>query len=390
VKAWETQPLGDVCDVKSGGTPSRKRPEYYGGDIPWVKIGDMLQGHITYTEEMITQEGLARSAAKLLPSGTVLLSIFATIGRTAVLEIDAATNQAIAGITPRDSGVLLPDYLRRFLDHAASGLARQGRGIAQANINLEILRSLPVPLPPLREQRLIADVLNRADELQTRRRATFGQLEALKQSIFHDMFGDPRDNPYGWPVNDLRDLSLIAGQYGAGVPSIEFDPRLPRYIRITDVSESGDLTENPVSPARAPSEWERHRLQPGDILFARSGATVGKVYLHRENFDAVFAGYFVRFRPDPERLLPEVLFHFTRTSLYRGWVANKQRAVAQPNINAKQYGDLAIPVPPIALQKEFVNRIVGIGETEKTQKTSSLVMSQLFSSLRDQAFAGAL
>lgn len=144
--AWPCVPLGELCDVVSGGTPPRTNPSHFGGEVPWVKIGDMRQGAIRTTEETLSASGLAACAAKVLPRNTVLLSIFATIGRTAVLAVDAATNQAIAGITPRDDR-LDRAFLRRFLDTAAPSLGRQSRGVAQANINLSILRALPVPLP---------------------------------------------------------------------------------------------------------------------------------------------------------------------------------------------------------------------------------------------------
>ena len=116
--------LGDVCDIAAGGTPSRSVTEYFDGDIPWVKIGDLAQGTVTSTAERITQSGLEGSAAKVFPAGTVLMSIFATIGRTAVLGIDAATNQAIAGITPRDPRRLDSVYLRHYFDSITANLVK--------------------------------------------------------------------------------------------------------------------------------------------------------------------------------------------------------------------------------------------------------------------------
>jgi type I restriction enzyme S subunit len=244
----------------------------------------------------------------------------------------------------------------------------------------------------LREQRRIAEILDKADALRAKRRAALAQLDTLTQSIFLDMFGDPATNPKGWSLAPLAELCRVAGEYGAGLASQAYDPSLPRYIRITDITDRGQLTNDPVSPAGQPTEWESYSLEPGDILFARSGATVGKTYLHREsNGQCVFAGYLIRFRTRQDRLLPEFLFQFTRTAAYRSWVGVRQRVVAQPNINAKQYGyELLVPCPPVELQERLTECLRSIGRLEATQGAAIAKADALFASLQHHAFRGEL
>ena len=176
-------PLGDLADVVAGGTPRRSETSHFDGDIPWVKIGDMLQGRIVKTEECLTRAGLNSSSAKVLPAGTLLFSIFATIGRTAILDIDAATNQAIAGVLIRDSSKMEVQFLRRYLEFASAGIANQGRGVAQANINLTMLRSHTVPLPPLERQQRFKGILDEVETLGAMHRQALTSLDALFASL---------------------------------------------------------------------------------------------------------------------------------------------------------------------------------------------------------------
>jgi type I restriction enzyme, S subunit len=151
-----------------------------------------------------------------------------------------------------------------------------------------------------------------------------------------------------WPTATLGELSTSPGQYGTGLSSRDWQTGDPRYIRITDINDGGRLNPNKVAPSGDPTEWRKAVLRDGDLLFARSGATVGKTYLHTESHEeAVYAGYLIRFRLDLKRVVPRFVFWFTHSDTYRSWVDATKQAVAQPNINAKQYATLPIPVPPL-------------------------------------------
>jgi hypothetical protein len=112
----EIKTLGEICEIISGGTPSRARAEFWkDGDIPWIKIGNVKGKYINKSDEYITKLGLENSAAKILPIGTILYSIFATLGETGILSIEACTNQAIAGIIIKDKIQVSTEYLYYFL-----------------------------------------------------------------------------------------------------------------------------------------------------------------------------------------------------------------------------------------------------------------------------------
>lgn len=156
--------VGGVCkQIKSGGTPPRNKVEYFrNGNTLWVSIGDMKQKYIRDTKEKITDEAVENSSVKKLPKGTVLISIFATLGEVAILEKEATTNQAIAGLVV-DGAKIDNEYLYYVLKNKKEYIQSLGRGIAQKNINLSILKAVKIPLPPLSEQKKIVAKLQKED-----------------------------------------------------------------------------------------------------------------------------------------------------------------------------------------------------------------------------------
>jgi len=172
---WQYEDLANLCDeIKTGGTPSRANPAYFKGNIPWVKISDLKElNYVCETEEKITEEAIRNSNAKKLPKGTVLISIFASIGTVSILGIEACTNQAIAALMPKKSKIL-GEYLLYFLHTLKPHYAQKARGIAQKNINLDIMKAVKVPVPPLEVQDLIVKKINT-------RKIAISELEKAKE-----------------------------------------------------------------------------------------------------------------------------------------------------------------------------------------------------------------
>jgi type I restriction enzyme S subunit len=161
--------LGDAFKVRTGGTPSRANPSYWGGEVPWIKTGEVNYRDIYDSEEKISELGYQNSAAKLIPGNSVLMALYGqgpTLGRVAHLRVEAAVNQACAAILPN------PDFNMRFLYHYLAGqyveVRRLARGASQPNINALIVKDFIVPAPPLLEQDAIAVELDRHLKTQER------------------------------------------------------------------------------------------------------------------------------------------------------------------------------------------------------------------------------
>ncbi|MBB2681746.1 UNVERIFIED_ORG: type I restriction enzyme S subunit [Rhizobium esperanzae] len=185
--------MGEIGEWSSGGTPSRARPDYYGGDIPWVKTGDLEDRVLLDTPEKITQAGLRNSSAKLFPSGTLLIAMYgATIGKTALLGIPAATNQACAAFVPSYHSKELVPFLWKFAIANKPRFIAAGQGGAQPNISQTLIKQFPINIPPLAEQRRIVAKLDALNANSSRACIELARIKTLvsryKQAVLSKAF----------------------------------------------------------------------------------------------------------------------------------------------------------------------------------------------------------
>lgn len=192
------------------------------------------------------------------------------------------------------------------------------------------------------------------------------KMALYNQSVQHALY----------PMVKLKSLLLSKPQYGANEASITRDNNeQPRYIRITDIDENGLISPDELGATVANLD-DKYILNENDIVIARSGATVGKAYIHKNlPYTCVYAGYLIRFIVDSKKILPDYLFAYTQLNTYKEWVNAIQRPSAQPNINAEEYQSLEIPLPNLSKQQE----IVGYINTAYAQKRAKEVEAQQLS-----------
>jgi type I restriction enzyme, S subunit len=164
-------------------------------------------------------------------------------------------------------------------------------------------------------------------------------------------------NSLPWSSVPLISLCLNKGEYGSGAAALNYDSSLPRYVRITDITDDGRLSATSHASITE-RDAEGYILREGDFLFARSGATVGKTYLYKSvDGRCAHAGYVIKFQLNPQKCDARFVAHWTHSNSYWTWVKRTLRQGAQPNINAEEYAGVQVPNPPLNEQSRIADML---------------------------------
>lgn len=409
-ESWEWVRLNDISSITSGGTPARTNSSFWNGNIPWVKIGDIRNKYISTTEEKISEQGLNSSSAKIFPKGTILYTIFATIGTVGILNIDAATNQAVAGVT--FFGEYSRDYMYYVLIGLKDILVSKGKGMAQMNINLTILKNTPIPIPPIAEQKRIVEKIEelmpliedygKAEEQLSKLNAEFP--DKLRKSILQQAVQgklterDPADEPASEllkRINSEKEALIKAGKIKKEKPlpsfsndempfdipetwewvqlgmvvSIRGGKRMPKgrelitsptehiYVRVTDMQNGTILADDlHYVPNDVYPKIKDYTIKKDDVYLVIVGSTIGKTGLVPDMFDGM------NLTENAVRLIPilidkKYLFTMLSTEFVLSQMMSRVKHEGQPKLAIERLRTTIIPLPPLSEQKRIVKRV---------------------------------
>ncbi|TKC01403.1 restriction endonuclease subunit S [Pedobacter cryotolerans] len=363
---WRWVTIGRICVTSSGGTPDRKNFNYFKGDIPWVKSGELKYDVILKAEEYISKEALRSSSAKLFPKGSLLIALYGnTVGRMAFLGIDAATNQAIASIT---TFLINSKYVYYYLMSSNNALLSKREGSAQPNISQKVLNDFPFPLAPVEEQNRIVDKI---EELFSEIDKNIAQFKISERKTKH-IKSKLLDNYYkkhGAVDKSLSSLTLSV-DYGFTAKSYTGakDNNSIFYLRITDIQNGKiDWEKVPYCDANI-EDLKKYQILENDILFARSGNTVGKTVLVKNPPKSLYASYLIRIRCDIQKILPEYLSFFFQSNLFWTQINDGVTGIGQPNFNGSKVSELKIPVVSLEEQQKIIMHVEhNFAEVDKLQ-----------------------
>ena len=243
---------------------------------------------------------------------------------------------------------VLSKYLNLYLYLNQELVYSCGRGVAQKNIDMNAFNAIPIPLPPLEIQQKIVDEIETIEKNNKELTQNVRNINQKIQKIIANVYSN-------YTLQKLAKYTENP-QYGANVKAINGNPNTDyRYIRITDIDDNGKLLSDWKTAEKIE---QKYVLQDGDFLFARSGATAGKTFYYTKETcpKAIFAGYLIRFKCKAE-LKPKFLNILCKSDIYKKWAENIRGGAAQPNINAQQFSNYEIPVPPVKDQQKIVSQI---------------------------------
>lgn len=357
-KGWELSSIGKISDVSSGGTPSRNNEAYWNGNIPWVTTAEVQFKIIEDTVEKITEEGLANSSAKLFPAGTILMAMYGqgkTRGQVAKLGIDASTNQACAAIVLHTGYEV--DFYYQFLISQYENIREMANSGGQQNLSGGIVKSIPVPVPPLTEQKKIAKILSTWDNAISVTEKLLTNSQQQKKALMQQLLSGKKrlldENGVRFSGEWKRvKLGAIADMNSGGTPksTVEeyYGGNIP-WVSISDMTSNGKwiattekyLTELGLNSSSA-------RIYPKNSVLYAMYASIGECSIAAVNLTSSQAILGIR----PKDCLNYEFLYFYLTSLKEKIKLQGQQGT-QSNLNAGMVKEFELDLPSIREQQKI-------------------------------------
>lgn len=367
------------------------------GDVRLVQLADVGDGvFIDKSARFLTSQKAQELKCTLLQPGDILVARMPDpLGRACLFPGDARPCVTVVDVCIVRPG---PNSDRRWLVHAINSpvfrrqIDRHIKGTTRQRISRTNLGTIQLDVPPLAEQRRIANILDKADAIRRKRKEAIALTEELLRSAFLEMFGDPVTNPKGWPVRSVTEL-CESKQYGTAEKANSEGRGLP-VLRMNNLTYAGDLDLTNLKWVELPSrEAEKLDLKDGDVLFNRvnSRELVGKTAAWYGGPGFTFAGYLIRLRIRMDKAIGDyVSAAMNMPSMKRKLMSMAKPSINMANISGSDLDRLGIPVPPVAAQRKYSAVRESIAKLREHYAEGTERGDELFDSLMSRAFAGAL
>ena len=369
IESWSEFSIKDICiNISSGGTPSRKVPEYYlNGVHKWIKTQELKDCNIYDTDEHITDAALKNSSAKIYPKNTISMAMYgATVGKLGIMKSECATNQACCNMVV-DSTKADYRFLFYSLLYRREELIGLASGAAQQNLNVGVISNFRINLPTLSEQKAIAATLSVLDDMIELNNQINKTLEEMAQAIFKSWFvdfepfkdGESEESeigliPKGWKIVELEEICSI--QNGFAFKSSDYQDTGCRLIRTTNITSNGYVNNNDIKflpqSFYESEKYKNYRFECFDTVLVMVGASIGKIGLITEyNLPSLQNQNMWRFRAN-NREISSVYIHYVVRRVNE-FVSNWATGSARDFYRKESFQRAKCVLPPKNVMKEF-------------------------------------
>ena len=369
--------LGEIFEIGSGGTPSKTHPEYYDGNIPWVKTGDLKDEYLYSVEDCISEEGLNNSSAKMYPSGTVLIAMYgATIGATSILKFDACTNQACAAFKPCEE--VLPEYLYFFLRSKKQKFISDGVGGAQPNISAGYLKKVSIDVRNIKEQEKIVTVLDKLNGIIQKRQKEIDEFDELIKARFVEL--TTKWNASELPLSDFLDDIT----YGFTNPMPDSDVG-PWKITAKDVVNGHVNFETARKTTQEAYDLLTAKSKPiiGDVLLTTDG-TLGRTAIVED--EDLCVNQSVAVLRCNERVMPRFLTLLLQLPEYQTEMTKNSGGGTIKHIYITKVDKMPVKIPDINAQKDIISFVKQVDKSKVAVQAALDKTQLLFDSLMQKYF----
>ena len=377
-QGWEIKKLGEVCDVVGGSTPKTSEETYWGGEHYWISPAELDASKYVYaTSRTITDEGVKSAHLQMLPIGTVLLSSRAPIGKVAITRVPMYCNQGFKNLVCKNE--VINEYVYWFLLNSTDYLNSLGTGATFKEISKKVVEQIPIPIPPLPEQEKIVAELDCLSGIIEKKKQQLKEYDALAQSIFYEMFGNPIDNEKGWEVKNLGEVCKFSQGVQVDLPlqSTVEKSGWNRFLRIVDYTTCNtDVRYVNISN-------DKYFVNFDDVVVVRYGASAGFVGIEKEG---ILANNLFKLNHDRNKLNYKYLYYLLSTDYYKDFVKDIAFGAAMPALSFNTFKNFNIFIPPLTLQQEFASKIEAIEKQKELIKQSIAETETLFNSRMDFYF----
>lgn len=352
--------LGDICTFQSGGTPAKNDSSFFGGEIPWITTVALNGGVICEADavDWITKKAIEHSAAKVVPSHSIMVGTRVGVGKVAINDVPMSTSQDIISLLNIDEMVWDKTYLCKVILSKNSYLSSQARGATIKGIKIDTLAMLEIPDLPIQEQKRISAVLDRVSDLISLRKQQLAKLDELVKARFVEMFGDPKLNDKGWKAGIVSDYYEVKG--GKRIPKgmgyadgVTVHP----YLRATDMKNETILDDDiHYIDEEVYEHIRRYTVKGGDIYLTNVGVNLGMAGVIPEKYDgANLTENAVKLVPKTDKVIDGVfLAHYINSPGIQDYINERKMSVGVPKLAIFRIETMPLLLPPMDIQMKFI------------------------------------